>query len=120
LEQLDIPKNPVVVPSLSGETSHVTYNVLFGSMVDGEGNANNETDTFGFPILGITRDVSMNNIPFSSLPDFQGMPTEGPDSFLFEFSILCRSYNYTDSAKKLKLSPATLKDSTLRWFMSLG
>jgi hypothetical protein len=89
-------------------------------MVDEEGNANNETETFGFPILDITRDVSMKNIPLSSLPHFHGMSTKDPDSFLFEFDILCRSYNYTDSAQKLKLFPATLKDSTLRWFMSLG
>ena len=48
------------------------------------------------------------------------MSTKDPDSFLFEFDILCRSYNYTDNAQKLKLFPATLKDSALRWFMSLG
>jgi hypothetical protein len=48
------------------------------------------------------------------------MSTEDPDSFLFEFDILCRSYNYRDNAKKLKLFPAILKDSALRWFMSLG
>jgi hypothetical protein len=40
---LDIPTNPVVEPSLSGETSPATYNVLFGDMEDEEGNANNET-----------------------------------------------------------------------------
>jgi hypothetical protein len=117
---LDIPTNPTVEPSLSGETSPASYNVLFRSMEDEEGNANNETETFIFPILDITRDVSMNNIPLSSLPHFHGMSTEDHDSFLFEFDILCRIYNCTDSAQKLKLFPATLKDSTLRWFMSLG
>ena len=39
---------------------------------------------------------------------------------MFEFDILCRSYNYLQDAQKLKLFPATLKDSTLRWFMALG
>jgi hypothetical protein len=58
----------VVEPSLSGETSPASYNVLFGDMEDEEGNANNETKTFGFPILDITIDVSMKNIPSSSLP----------------------------------------------------
>jgi hypothetical protein len=120
LEQLDIPTNPLFEPSLSGETSPATYNVLFGDIADEEGNANNETETFGFPILDITRDVAMNNISLSSLPHFHGMSTEDHDSFLFEFDILCRSYNYTDGAQKLKLFPTTLKDSTLRWFMSLG
>jgi hypothetical protein len=62
----------------------------------------------------------MNNIPLSSLPHFHSMSTEDPFSFLFEFDILCRSYNYIDNAHKLKLFPATLKYSTLRWFMSLG
>jgi hypothetical protein len=33
---------------------------------------------------------------------------------------LCRSYNYLQDAHKLKLFPATLKDSALRWFMGLG
>jgi hypothetical protein len=119
LEQLDISTNPMVEPSFSGETSPTTYNVLFGDMADEKGNENNETEKFGFPILDITRDVSMKNILISSLPHFHGMSTEDPYSILFEFDILCRSYNYTDSAQKLKLFPATFKDSSLRWFMSL-
>ena len=62
----------------------------------------------------------MKNIPASSLPTFYGKSTEDPDTFLFEFDILCRSYNYLHDAQKLKLFPATLKDSALRWFMGLG
>jgi hypothetical protein len=119
LEHLDIPNKPMVEPSLSGETSPPPYK-LFGDMAEEEGNATNETYTFGFPILNIAIDVSMKNIPFSSLPHFHGMSTENPDSFLFEFDILCRSYNYIDNAQTLKLFPATLKDSALRWFMSIG
>jgi hypothetical protein len=42
LEQLDIPTNPVVEPSLSGETSPPPYK-LFGDMEEEEGNATNET-----------------------------------------------------------------------------
>jgi hypothetical protein len=119
LEQLEIPGNPVVEPSLSGENSPPPYRLL-GNMAEEEGNIANETETFGFPILDIAKDVAMKNIPLSSLPHFRGMSTEDPDSFLFEFDILCRSYNYIDNAQKLKLFPTTLKDSTLRWFMSLG
>ena len=48
------------------------------------------------------------------------MSTEDPDSLLFEFDILCRSYNYVNDAQKLKLFPATLKNVALRWFMGLG
>jgi hypothetical protein len=62
----------------------------------------------------------MKNIPLSSLPTFIGMSTEDLDLFLFKFDMLCRSYNYLDNAQKLKLFPATMQDSALRWFMSLG
>jgi hypothetical protein len=89
-------------------------------MAEEEGNAATETKTFGFPILDISRNINMKNIPLSSLPTFRGMSTEDPDLFLFEFDILCRIYNYSDNAQKLKLFPATMKDSALRWFMSLG
>ena len=66
--------------------------------------------TFGIPIIDLTRDIPMKNIPPSALPHFHGMTYEDPDSFLFEFDILCRSYNYIRDAQKLKLFPATLKD----------
>jgi hypothetical protein len=48
------------------------------------------------------------------------MSTEDPELFLFEFDILCRSYNYSDNAQQLNLFPITMKDLSLRWFMSLG
>ena len=62
----------------------------------------------------------MKNIPPSSLPTFYGKSNVDLDTFLFEFDILYRSYNYLKYAHKLKLFPATLKDFTLRWFMGLG
>jgi len=62
----------------------------------------------------------MKNIPLSSLPTFYGKRSEDPDTFLIEFDILCRRYNYLQDAQKLKLFPTTLKDSALRWFMGLG
>ena len=49
-----------------------------------------------------------------------GRVMSDPDTFLFNFDILCRSYNYLQDAHKLKLFPATLKYSTLRWFMGLA
>jgi len=45
---------------------------------------------------------------------------EDPYTFLFEFDVLCRSYDYVSDAHKLKLFPATLKGVALRWFMGLG
>jgi hypothetical protein len=62
----------------------------------------------------------MKNIPLSTMPTFYGKNSEYPDTFLFEFDILCRSYNYVQDAQKLKFFPATLKDSALIWFMGLG
>ena len=62
----------------------------------------------------------MKNIPLSTLPNFRGASSEDPDAFLFEFDVLCRSYDYSSNAHKLKLFPATLKDATLRWFMGFG
>eukprot|EP00253_Pinus_taeda_P020212 PITA_20212 len=62
----------------------------------------------------------MKNIPPATLPNFHGLSSEDLDEFLFEFDILCRSYDYVNPAQKLKLFPATLKGNVLRWFMSLG
>ena len=64
--------------------------------------------------------AQMKNIPPSALPHFHGKVHEDPDSFLFEFDILCRSYNYSTDAQKLRLFLVTLKESALRWFMGLG
>ena len=103
-------RNPLVMSDQ--ETAH---------HMEGEGEHEGRTETtFCFPILDLARDVSMKNIPASSLPTFYGKSTEDPNTFLFEFDILCRSYNYLQDAQKLKLFPATLKDSALRWFMGLG
>eukprot|EP00253_Pinus_taeda_P016598 PITA_16598 len=62
----------------------------------------------------------MKNIPPAALPNFHGLSSEDIDEFLFEFDILCRSYDYVTPAQKLKLFPTTLKGNALRWFMSLG
>jgi hypothetical protein len=85
-------------------------------------NDENTISTLVFPITNIpTRGIApMKNIPLSTLPNFHGLSTEDPDEFLFEFDILCRSYDYTTTAQKLKLFPTTLKGNALRWFMSLG
>jgi hypothetical protein len=72
------------------------------------------------PILDTTPNVNMKNIPLSALPTFYSKRSEDLDTFLFDFNILCRSYNYLQYSHTLKLFPVTLKDSTLRWFMGLG
>lgn len=83
-----------------------------------------EESTFKFPIQDrgeyMDEEIKMKNIPPSVLPNFYGMASEDPDSFLFEIDIVCRTYGYTDDAHRLQLLPATLKATTLRWFMGLG
>ena len=80
--------------------------------------------TLIFPILDTSsilgEEVKMKNIPPSVLPNFYGMASEDPNSFLFEFDILCCTYGYNNDTHKLCLFPATLKEAALKWFMGLG
>ena len=62
----------------------------------------------------------MKNISPSILPNFHGLRNGDPKTFLFEFEVLYRSYDYLLDTQKLKLFPATLKDATLKWFMGFG
>jgi len=61
----------------------------------------------------------MKNIRPYFLPNFYGLRSEDPETFLFEFEIICRSYGYLFKTQKLRLFLATLKDRALKWFMSL-
>lgn len=63
--------------------------------------------------------VTLKNISPSILPNFHGLRNEDPETFLFEFEVLCRSYDYLQYSQKLKLFPATLKGAALKWFMGL-
>ena len=72
----------------------------------------NELSTLSFPIGNIPARgpaPPMKNIPLTALPNFHGLTTEDLDEFLFEFDILCRSYDYTTPIQQLKLFPSTLK-----------
>lgn len=92
----------------------------------GDNNTNNNgridstITTFEFPISDIRGKAPMKNIRFSTLPSFQGLNVEDLDTFLFEFDVLWRSYDYTLDDQKLKLFPATLKGELVRWFMGLS
>jgi hypothetical protein len=88
--------------------------------VEEEETGNQTETTFGFFILDTTPKLNMENIPLLAPPTFYGKNNEDPNTFLFEFDILCRSYNYVQDAQKLKLFPSTLKVSALRWFIGLG
>jgi hypothetical protein len=61
----------------------------------------------------------MKNINPYALPHFHGLVYEDSTTFLFEFSFICKTYDYTIDEYKLKLFSSTLKDSALRWFMRL-
>jgi len=72
-----------------------------------------------FPIRETNEVTKMKNISPSALPHFHGLTSEDPDTFLFEFTVICRTYDYITDVQKLKLFPSTLKDAALRWFMGL-
>jgi len=72
---------------------------LFGGGCRGEGRGENSLSTLEFLIGDLPRGTSpMKNIPLSALPNFHGLSSEDPDEFLFEFDILCRSYDYVNPA----------------------
>ena len=85
-----------------------------------DGDDDNEEDPFGFPIQENNVNVHMKNIPQFVLPNFKGMISEDPKTFLFEFEIICRSYGYSLHIQKLNLFSATFKDRAIKWFMNLG
>jgi len=72
-----------------------------------------------FPIRETNGYARMKNGSPSTLPHFHGLTSKDLDNFLFEFDVICRTYDYTSDDHKLKLFPSTLKDATLLWFMVL-
>ena len=72
-----------------------------------------------FPIWKTNGDTKMKNISPSALPHFHGLTIEDPNTFLFEFVVICQTYDYAEDEQKLKLFPSTLKDAALCWFMGL-
>ena len=68
-----------------------------------DGNDDNEEDPLVFSIQDNDINVHMKNIPPSFLPKFHGLRSEDPETFLFEFEIVCRSYGYLLKNQKLRL-----------------
>lgn len=74
--------------------------IFGGGRGGGEGRGENSLSTLEFPIGELPRGtIPMKNIPLLALPNFHGLSSEDPDEFLFEFDILCRSYNYVNNAQ---------------------
>jgi len=93
-----------------------------GNNGGGRGNNGGNRDgdsSFGFPIVDEDSRATMKNISPSVLPNFHGLRNEDPETFLFEFEVVCRTYDYLEDSKKLKLFPLTLKGAALKWFMGL-
>ena len=88
-----------------------------GGRNKGGGRGRGNQDPSGFSILDEDTTLTIKNISPSILPNFHGKRNEDLETFLFEFEVLCRSYDYLHDAQKLKLFPAILKDSALKWFM---
>jgi len=86
----------------------------------GNNGGNREGDnSFGFPIVDEETHTTMKNISPSVLPNFYGLRSEDPETFLFEFEVLCRTYDCMEDFQKLKLFPSALKGAALKWFMGL-
>lgn len=72
-----------------------------GNNGGGRGNngGNREGDkSFGFPIADEETHTTMKNISPSVLPNFYGLRSEDPETFLFEFEVLCRTYDYMEDS----------------------
>ena len=81
-----------------------------------------EKEQLKFDVLPITENndqARMKSINLVPLPNFHGLPTEDPNTFLFWFKVVSRTCDYVLDAQKLKLFPSTLKDLALRCFISL-
>ena len=84
------------------------------------GGGRGDPKPIGFSILDEDTIAKMKNISPSILPNFHGLRSKDPKTFLFEFEVLSSSYDYLLDPQNLKLFPATLKDATLKWFIDLG
>lgn len=87
-----------------GEEKHISPNQ---SMAE---NVNNEI----LHIKEANGEAIMKNIIPATLPHFHGLNYEDPHTLMFEFVVICRTYDYASDEKKLKLFPSTLKDAALR------
>lgn len=70
--------------------------------------------TFTYPIaIDVDDKTIMKNISLNFLPTFRGFSTKDPDQFLFEFKVLCQTYDYKNDNQKLNIFPSALKGSAM-------
>ena len=60
--------------------------------------------SFGFPVVDEETNATMKIMSPSVLPNIHGLKSEDPETFLFEFEFLCRTYDYLQYAQNLKCS----------------
>ena len=65
------------------------------------------------PIREVEGETKMKNINPLAIPHFHGITYEDPDTFIFEFFVVCRTYDYASDDQKFNIFPFTLKDATL-------
>jgi len=81
-EPLEIYKDPITEEELE--------NTPFEAMAENRHDRTEDERIEGvFPIWETNGDMKMKNISPSALPHFHGLTTEDPDTFLFEFAVLC-------------------------------
>ena len=56
------------------------------------------SSSIDFPIGNIIGDAPMKPITLTTLPNFHGLSSKDPDTFLFKFYIVCRGYDYISDA----------------------
>lgn len=76
--------------------------------------------TFPFPLPILITNAYLKNIPTTVLQKFYGLANKDPDTFLFYFDRIFCVFDYNNDSHKLKLFPAALKESILRWLMGFG
>ena len=103
---MDTSPEASTINFFEGMANAKNYKLFGGNEEDGnripnenENEGNDQTEvTFGFSILDEMKNVVIKNTFPSILSHFHGMSTEDPYSFLFEFDILCISFNYVNDA----------------------
>lgn len=113
-EQEEVLDNPIIEPYISsvestmageGEVHDVNGELRIGGGWGRGGNiggagrkcgrgGRGEPNRYGFPIFDEDTTTTIKNISPFILPNFHGLGNEGPKTFLFEFQVLRRPYDY--------------------------
>ena len=70
-----------------------------------------------FLIREIDGETRMKNFSPSTLQHIHGLTYDSIETFMFEFFVVYRTYEYASDDQNLKLFPSTLKDAVVPLFM---